>query len=194
MRVAIYHRVSTLDQDPGLAQGELTAWVERQGGTVELEVTETASGSWNGRPGLQRVLKAATRGRVDCVAVWKLDRFGRSSLDVLSNIEALSSAGCRFVAITQGIDAKPGGDAMSRLILGVLAAVAEFERDLIRERTVLGLERARARGVQLGRPRNSAQASDVQELRSQGATWAQVADALGCSVGTARRRAKEQTA
>jgi len=64
--------------------------------------------------------------------VWKLDRFGRSALDVLANIRDLDAAGVRFTATTQGIDIRPGGDAMSRLILGVLASVAEFERDLIR--------------------------------------------------------------
>ena len=82
------------------------------------------------------------RGDVDAVVVWKLDRWGRSALDVLANIQALADAGVRFVAVTQGLDVKPSGDAMSRLLLTVLAAVAEFERDLIRERTLLGLARA----------------------------------------------------
>src|SRR5580700_10449439 len=100
-RWATYHRVSTLDQDPTLARAELAAFVARQGGHVAMSVEESASGAWNARPGLQRVLEAARRGHVEAVAVWKLDRWGRSSLDVLGNISALGDAGVRFVAVSQ---------------------------------------------------------------------------------------------
>jgi len=191
-RVAVYHRVSTLDQDPGLARAELESWVERQGGTVAMLEEESASGAWNGRPGLRRVLEAAQRGEVDAVAVWKLDRWGRSALDVLANIQALADAGVRFVAVSQGLDIKPGGDAMSRLMLTVLAAVAEFERDLIRERTMLGLDRARAAGKRLGRPRaDGPTPAQVRKLRRAGKSWREVAEQLGCTVGLARLRAEE---
>lgn len=169
-------------------------WAARQGGHVALLEEESASGAWNARPGLQRVLTAARKGKVDCVVVWKLDRWGRSSLDVLANIQALSDAGCRFVVVSQGIDIKPGGDAMSRLMLTVLAAVAEFERDLIRERTKLGMARARARGAQMGPPRKEGPDPDrVRELRSQGRSWSQIATELGCTTWLARSRAQEPT-
>lgn len=189
-RVAIYHRVSTLDQDATLARRELESWVARQGGHVAILVEESASGAWNARPGLQRVLAAARRGQVDVVAVYKLDRFGRSSLDVLANIQALTDANVRFVATSQGLDVKAGGDAMSRLMLTVLAAVAEFERDLIRDRTRLGLKRARDRGVTLGRPMVDGVDPDaVRAKRTEGKSWATIASELGCSVGVARLRA-----
>jgi putative DNA-invertase from lambdoid prophage Rac len=194
LRVAIYHRVSTLDQDPTLARRELESWAARQGGTVAMLVEESASGAWNARPGLQRVLDAARKGEVDAVVVWKLDRWGRSALDVLANIQALADAGVRFVAVSQGLDVKPSGDAMSRLMLTVLAAVAEFERDLIRERTRLGLDRARHAGKTLGRPRlRQPTALDVRRLRGQGLTWPEVAAELGCGVATAQRRAAERS-
>jgi DNA invertase Pin-like site-specific DNA recombinase len=190
--VALYHRVSTLDQDPTLARRELGSWAARQGGTVIVREEESASGAWKGRPGLVRVLDAARRGEVDTVAVWKLDRWGRSALDVLANIQALTDAGVRFVAVTQSLDIKAGGDAMSRLMLTVLAAVAEFERDLIRERTHLGLDRARARGVQLGRPRKRGPSTaEVRKLRKQHKSWSEVASTLKCTVAMARRRAEE---
>lgn len=191
-RVALYHRVSTLDQDATLARHELEAWAARQGGEIALRVEESASGAWSGRPGLQRVLAAARRGQLDAVVVWKLDRWGRSALDVLANIQALADAGVRFVAVTQGLDVKPGGDAMSRLLLGVLAAVAEFERDLIRERTRLGLDRARRAGKKLGRPRVPGPTpAAVRQLRDRGLSWSRVAAELGCTVGIARLRAGE---
>jgi putative DNA-invertase from lambdoid prophage Rac len=189
-RCAVYHRVSTLDQDPQLARAELESWVARVGGAVAMRVEESASGAWNGRPGLVSVLEAARRGELDAVVVWKLDRWGRSALDVLANIQALADAGVRFVAVSQGLDIKAGGDAMSRLMLTVLAAVAEFERDLIRERTKLGLDRARRRGVQLGRPREGAVTAEaVKRLRSKGLTWEAVAKKLHCTIGQARVRA-----
>ena len=91
-------------------------------------------------------MEAARKGEVSAVLVWKLDRFGRSSLDVLSNIRQLTNAGVRFIAVTQGLDVHPQGDAISNLILGVLAAVSEFERSLISERTALAAKAVRRAG------------------------------------------------
>lgn len=147
----LYHRVSTLDQDPELARAELRRAAELRGLVVVEEIEETGSGANNDRPGLQRAL-LVSRGRA--LLVWKLDRFGRSALDVLSNLQRHVKAGGRFVAVTQGLDVREG-DAMSGLILAVLAAVAEFERSLIVERTRLGLARARAAGKRLGRPQGA---------------------------------------
>jgi putative DNA-invertase from lambdoid prophage Rac len=194
-RIALYNRASTTDQDAQLAREALTTWAARQGGEVVLSIEETGSGARNDRPGLQRLLKAAREGEIDVVACWKLDRAGRSALDLLSNIRQLADAGVRFVAITQGIDIKPGSDAMSRLMLTVLAAVAEFERDLIRERTRLGMAKARAKGMPIGRPRiHRVSAQSVVELRAAGKSWTKIAKELRCSVGVARLRYSEGTA
>lgn len=190
MRVAVYHRVSTLDQNPALARDELRAAAARLGGKVVLDIEETGSGARNDRPGLQRLMDAARRGKLDAVMVWKLDRIGRSALDVLANIRDLDASGVRFTATTQGIDIRPGGDAMSRLILGVLASVAEFERDLIRERTRLGMTKARAAGKRIGRPRVvRPKRAEVKQLRKQGRSWREVSAALRCSVWAARQAA-----
>ena len=190
MRAALYHRCSTLDQNPALARDELHAAAARLGAEVTLDVEETGSGARNDRPGLQRVMDAARRGKLDVVLCWKLDRFGRSALDVLANIRDLDAAGVRFIATTQGIDIRPGGDAMSRLILGVLASVAEFERDLIRERTRLGMAKARQGGKRIGRPRvPRPDPATVARLRAQGRSWSQIATDLGCSTWAARAAA-----
>jgi DNA invertase Pin-like site-specific DNA recombinase len=190
LRAAVYHRVSTLDQNPALARDELRAAAARLGAELVLDVEETGSGARNDRPGLQRLMEAARRGKLDVVLVWKLDRFGRSALDVLANIRDLDAAGVRFIATTQGIDIRPGGDAMSRLILGVLASVAEFERDLIRERTRLGMEKAREAGRRIGRPAvERPERADVTRLRAEGKSWREVSNALGCSVWAARAAA-----
>ena len=123
---ALYHRVSTRDQNPGLARRELRQAARARGLRIALDLEETGSGAWNNRPGLRRVMEAARKGEVEAVLCWKLDRFGRSSLDVLSNIRTLTNSGVRFVAVTQGLDVRPDGDAMSQLILTVLSGVAEF--------------------------------------------------------------------
>jgi DNA invertase Pin-like site-specific DNA recombinase len=158
---------------------------------VALDVRETGKGANNDRPGLVRVLQAAQRGAVDAVLVWKLDRFGRSAFDLLGNIRQLDAAGVRFVSVTQGIDIRPGGDPMSRLLITMLSAIAEFERDLIVERTRLGLANARRAGVRIGRPRVPTPPTDkVQRLKTGGATWQQIAERLGCSVWAARMAVK----
>ncbi len=105
MRCLTYHRCSTNDQDPQLAREELRAAASRLGELVE-EIEETGSGARNDRPGLRRVLELARTGKIDCVLVWKLDRWGRSSLDVRTNIRALESCGVRFIAISQGLDVR----------------------------------------------------------------------------------------
>lgn len=189
LRAALYHRVSTVDQHPELAREELRAAAAARGFDVALELEETGSGASNDRPALLELLAAAQRGQLGAVVVWKLDRFGRSALDLLANLRVLERAGVRFIASSQGIDLAPGGDAMSRLQVNMLSAFAEFERELIRERTRLGMERARRRGQHVGRPRvgNFPSAAAVAHWRELGASWREVARELGCSVAAARR-------
>jgi DNA invertase Pin-like site-specific DNA recombinase len=191
-RAALYHRVSTVDQNQHAARTELRAAARRLGLRVVLDVRETGSGANNQRPGLVKVLEAAQRGDVNAVLVWKLDRFGRSAFDLLGNIRQLEAAGVRFVVVTQGIDIRPSGDPMSRLLLTMLSAVAEFERDLVVERTRLGLANARRAGRRLGRPPLALPAAaTVQQLKASGATWTGIADQLKCTVWAARMAARK---
>jgi DNA invertase Pin-like site-specific DNA recombinase len=188
-RAALYHRVSTLDQNAGLARRELAQAAKARGLRVVLNVEETGSGARNDRPGLRRVLEAARKHQVEAVLVWKLDRFGRSVLDLVGNVTQLRAAGVRFVAVTQGIDLGRERDAASELQFNVLCAVAEYERQLIRERTRLGLASARAHGKRLGRPSKGPPTARVRELRSLGCSWATIAGELGCSIQQARTAA-----
>jgi DNA invertase Pin-like site-specific DNA recombinase len=190
-RAALYHRVSTIDQDPTAARHELRAIAKRHGFAITLDIEETASAANNQRPGLVRVMGAATRGEIDVVLVWKLDRFGRSALDLLTRLRELENSRTRFMVVTQGIDIRPEGDSMSRLLLTMLSAIAEFERDLIIERTKLGLDRARRLGRRLGRPPvPQPPVSDVLILRAGGYTWDEVAAQLECSPWAARMAVK----
>ena len=185
-KAAIYHRVSTTDQDPELARHELRAAATARSMIVTMEIEETGSGGRNDRPGLQRVLDAARRGQLSAVLVHKLDRWGRSALDVLHNIRALEEAGCEFIVTSQGLHIRPAGDSVSRLILGVLASVAEFERSLIVERVTLGMRKAKALGRHVGRPRsgNAPEPRAVASLRAAGASWRSISVQLACTPGS----------
>jgi putative DNA-invertase from lambdoid prophage Rac len=151
--VVTYHRVSTRDQDPTLAKLHLRGFAEARAFEVLLEVEETGSGARGDRPGLAQVLELARQGAIGYVLVWKLDRLGRSTIDVLNTVEELERCGVTLIATSQGLEVGPGDSPMGRLVLRILAAMAELERELISERTLLGLEAARRRGVKLGRPR-----------------------------------------
>ncbi len=150
-----YHRVSTVDQDPTIAREELRRAVAHRGLELLAEVEETGSGARNDRPGLRRVMELAHQHRISHVVIWKLDRFGRSVIDVLANVRKLKSAGITLVATSQGLEVGPRANAISDVIVTVLAAAAELERNVISERTLLGIAAARQRGKILGRPKGS---------------------------------------
>ncbi len=185
---ALYHRVSTVDQDPNLAGRELHVAARRLGYRVSLDVRETGRGASAARPGLARVMRAARAGEIDAVLVWKLDRFGRSALDLLGHLGELERARVRFVCTTQGLDLDPKRtDATSRLLLHVLAAIAEWERELISERTRLGMAAAKRAGTRLGRPpAPRPPPAQVAKLRAKGMSWPDVAKHLKCSIWAAR--------
>ena len=189
LRAALYHRVSTREQNPRLARRELRAAAAARGLRVVLDVEEIASGRGSIRPGLDRILDAAQRGSIDIVIVQRLDRWGRSTLDLLANLRRLRSAGVGFVAIAQGLEVRSQHDAVSDLTLTVLAAVAEFERAVIVERTLDGLAAARRAGKRIGRPlgKHAPAPERVGALRAAGKSWPAIARRLRCTVGSARR-------
>lgn len=136
-----YARVSTLEQDPALQHDALKA------AGVERIFTDQASGALTERPQLNALLEQLRPG--DTLVVWRLDRLGRSTSHLIQTVTALEERGVGFASLTESIDTTtPAG----RLLFGVLASLAAFERDLIRERTLAGLAAARARGRVGGRP------------------------------------------
>jgi putative DNA-invertase from lambdoid prophage Rac len=187
MKVAIYHRVSTLDQNPDAAREELRRAVAVRGWEVAMSEEETGSGAKSDRPGLLRVMEAVKRGKVGAVVVWKVDRFGRSLLDLLRNLQAIGDAGARFVAVTQGLDIGTGGDPASKLLFTMLGAVSEFERELTRERTVLGMKRARDLGARFGRrPLPGKDQAAIREGMAEGLNAYWIAKRAGLKQSTVR--------
>ena len=149
MRIAIYARVSTADQDCDRQVRELRAFARRLGAKVVGIFKETASGSKNDRTERKKVLALAQARQIDAVLVSELSRWGRSLLDLIETLQALQSWKVSMLAVS-GLQldlSTPHG----KLLAGVLASLAEFERDLLRERVKSGLAAAPARGRVIGR-------------------------------------------
>jgi DNA invertase Pin-like site-specific DNA recombinase len=149
LRVGLYARVSTIDQAPENQLAVLEAFAEARGWTPTAFVDHGISGARTSRPALDALLAAARARRLDVLLTTKLDRLARSTRHLVTLAAELEALGVDLVVTDQAIDTTtPAG----RLLFHVLAAIAEFERDLIRERVVAGIRRARAQGRHVGRP------------------------------------------
>jgi DNA invertase Pin-like site-specific DNA recombinase len=152
-RIAVYGRVSTDAQNHASQLRDVRAYVRRRWPRAEvIEYLDKASGTRFSREGLDAMLAEVRKGHIDIVAIYKLDRLGRSLQHLAQIIGELETHGTALVASSQGIDTSDSNPA-GRLQMHVLAAVAEFERSVIVERINAGLAAARDRGAQLGRPR-----------------------------------------
>lgn len=186
MLCAIYARVSTTDQNCEMQLRELREYISRRGWQNGEEYIDTGfSGAKASRPALDRLMADAAKRKFDCVAVWKIDRFGRSVLHLNQQIAALTSYGVRFIATSQSIDTDQSNPT-SRLLLQILASVAEFEREIIRERTLSGIRAAQAAGKVVGRPKRVFRRDEVVRLRDdEGMSWRAIGKKLGIPAMTA---------
>jgi DNA invertase Pin-like site-specific DNA recombinase len=184
MRTALYARVSTTDQSCEMQLRELPDYVASRGWQVVDEYVDTGwSGAKASRPELDRLLRDARTRRFDAVLVWKLDRWGRSVADSVRSIQELVSLGVRFLAVTQNIDTDET-NPMARFLLHILAAFAELEREMIRERVRAGLRNAKAKGKTLGHPKRIFRRDEAQRLRGAGMSWRKIAQVLDLPMST----------
>jgi DNA invertase Pin-like site-specific DNA recombinase len=189
VRCALYGRVSTKGQKTVPEQfDELRAYAARRGWTVVQEVADIRSGAKD-RPNRRALMDAARSRQIDVIAVWKLDRWGRSMLDLVATLHELTELGVGFASVSEGIDLTT---AAGRLLAAVLSAFAAFERDAIIERTHLGLNHARKHGTRSGRPigRPAIAASrsvEVRALRHQKFSLKKIAAKTGLSYGSVQR-------
>lgn len=185
LRAAIYARVSTLEQTPENQLVALRAFASARGWTITEFVDTGISGAKERRPQLDAMLADVRRRKFDLVLVMKLDRLARSTRHLVMLASELEALGVDLVALDQAIDTTtPSG----RLLFHMLAAIAEFERDLIRDRVMAGLRRARAQGRRLGRPRrHPIDLTMARELLAQGLSLRAVARRFGSHHTTLRR-------
>jgi DNA invertase Pin-like site-specific DNA recombinase len=149
-RTALYLRISTADQKPDLQYDGLRDYATRANLEIVGEYLDVAlSGRREGRPQLNALMASARNHDLDCVLVWKFDRFARSTRHLLTALEEFDHLGVRFISVQDQIDtASPMGKAMFTII----GAMAELESSLISERVTAGMKAAATRGKQLGRP------------------------------------------
>jgi len=185
MKAAIYARVSTqAAQDPAMQLRELREYCQRRGWEIAGEYIDVGvSGAAERRPGLNRLLDDARHRRFDAALVYRYDRFARSVRQLVNALAEFEALGIQFVSLHEGVDTStPNG----RLVFGIFASIAEFERELIRERVRSGLAAARAQGKRLGRPRREVDFGRIVSLRAQGRSWRAIARELGLGVATVR--------
>lgn len=178
MKVVIYARVSTDKQTHDSQLDELRRYCSTRNWDIDAVVTDTISGSKFDRAGLDEVMRMVRKGKIDAVVVYKLDRLGRSLPHLAQIIHEMTGNGVALVVPSQGIDTSNSNPA-AKLQLHVLCAVAEFEREIIRERVNAGLASAKARGVRLGRrPKLHRDMEAVRVLRNGGRSIREIADEL----------------
>jgi DNA invertase Pin-like site-specific DNA recombinase len=182
VKVALYARVSTPEQSTEAQLAELWQYSEKRGFQVFQEYSDTASGSEKRKAAsassFQKLMKDAHARRFDAVLVWKLDRFNRSFKALVDALGEFSALGIDFISVTQAIDTTtPSG----KLFFHMLAAFAEFEREIIVERVNLGISKARARGQVFGRRRNPSMEDRIRNLKGSGLSIRRIAKETGRS-------------
>jgi putative DNA-invertase from lambdoid prophage Rac len=185
MRVAVYARVSTHDQQTlGLQSAAMIAYIKQRGWNVAKPIRDVGSGVED-REGREPLRKAARRREFDLILVRRLDRWGRSVADVMTTLRELDGLGVGFVSLTEALDlTTPTGRAMA----GMPAIFAEFEREILRERVRAGIGQTRREGCPHGRPRTaSLQSAEIIRLKAAGLSHSAIARRLRIGRTSARR-------
>lgn len=192
-RAAIYARVSTaVGQDPQMQLDVLREFAGRRGLEVVGEfVDHGASGARDRRPGLDRLMAGAQQRAFDVVLVYRFDRFARSVRHLVVALDEFSALGVDFVSYSESLDTST---PLGRAMFSIVGALAEMERDVIRERAIEGQRRARARGKHIGRPRRAVDARAILALRRGGASLRAIARRTGVSRTVVTRVVREHEA
>jgi DNA invertase Pin-like site-specific DNA recombinase len=184
----IYARVSTSDQDPTAQVDQLRTYCRARGWELYEYVDHGMSGAKERRPGLDALVQVARRRQIDVIVCTKLDRLARSLAHLVALGGEFKALGIDLVVLDQAIDTTT---AAGRAMFGMLAVFAEFERDLIRERVVAGLQRAKALGKRVGRPPSAVSRGQVVALREAGLSYRGIGRRLCISPALAHRLARD---
>jgi DNA invertase Pin-like site-specific DNA recombinase len=190
MKVALYARVSKADdtQDPENQLNRLRSYAVERQYEIAGEFVDRASGADAHRPQLDTMIKAGRAHRFSMILTVKVDRLARSLLNLETMVADLDVHGIRVEFVDQGITTGTAAGNVFRQFLGIMA---EFERELIRERTKAGLARTRAEGTKLGRPACKVDMEQVARLRAQGWGVRRIATTIGISHQTLRNRLRD---
>lgn len=173
----MYLRVSTADQNTELQRREVEQYLKSRGWSAMIIFEEKASGTNDSRAEFQRMMKMARSRQFDIVVCWKLDRLFRSMKHLVVTLNELQELGVQFISMRDQINMSTSS---GRLMTHLLAAFAEFEADIIRERVMSGLKNAKAKGKILGRPK-VINPNVVMSLRQKGLSLSEIARQIGVS-------------
>lgn len=188
--VALYARVSTLDQNCEVQLTDLRRYASQRFGRCYEYVDVGVTGTQRRRPHLDAMVCDAHKRLFDVVLVWKFDRYACSLKHLVDSLEEFRTLGIDFISLTEGIDTTtPSG----QLLFHVVGAVAQFERDLIAERIRAGMAHARSIGKHIGRPRAIVDHEKVVQLRAQGLSLRAIGRTLHVPVSRVRRALKPDT-
>ena len=178
-RVILYARVSTRDQNIDMQLIDLRSYAEARKLNIVKEYIDYASGSRSDRENYQRMLNDVRKRKTDVVIVWKFDRFARSTKELINALEEFNSLGVDFVSYKENVDTStPAG----KILFTMISAFAEFERAIIRERVIAGMEKAKAKGVRLGRPKIALfKIQQAIEMKEKGVNYKSICKKLGLS-------------
>ncbi len=179
LRVGLYARVSTHDQQTLPMQlSTMREYAKTRGWTITVEVKDVGSGATT-RPDRERLLDSARRREIDCVLVWRLDRWGRSVVDLVTTLQELAALGVGFVSLSEALDlTTPSGRALA----GMLAVFAEFERDILKDRVKAGIAQAKKEGRPHGRPKTAAKlVTEMKQLKKEGVSKREISRRLNVS-------------
>lgn len=182
--VALYLRVSTLDQHPETQLHDLRAMAQQRGFEIVAEYTDRISGTKAKRPGLDELLREARRGRFQVVLVWASDRIARSVRHFLEVLDALNHLNIAYVSFRENLDT---GGPLGRAVVIIIGAIAELERNLIVERVRAGMRRARPEGRHIGRRPVDVDRAAVIRERDRGRSLSQIANTHRVSRATISR-------
>ncbi len=186
-RVALYARVSTKNhgQDPETQLLALREYARARGFEIFSEFVDVGiSRSKDSRPALNRLMDDAGKRKFDAVLVARFDRFARSTRHLVLALEEFNALGVDFISLNENIDTST---PMGKMVFVVIAAVAELERAIIRERVIMGLQRAKAQGKPIGRPPTEVDEQKIHSLRSEGLSLR----AIGQRVGVSRTKVQK---
>jgi len=185
LRAGLYARVSTLDQQTlPMQMRAMRDYAANRGWAVAMQVKEVGSGA-KMREQRQQLLDAARRREIDVVLVWRLDRWGRSLLDLVTTLQELMDLSIGFVSLSEALDLTT---STGRAMAGMLSVFAAFEHDILRERVRAGLDHARQSGTRLGRPATAAiKAAEVRQLFRQRISKAEISRRLDIGRTSVRR-------
>src|ERR1700693_4788681 len=190
MRIGIYARVSTKDQSCELQVRDLRTYCTARGFDLVKEYVDVGqSGAKDSRPELNKLMDDARKRQFDSVICWRFDRFARSTKHLLTALEEFRSLSIQFIGYQENIDTS---SALGQALFTIVSAVAQLERDLIRERVTAGIRNARANGKKLGRPHVTANLEEILQLRAEGHSMRKIAAKMGIADGTVRDRLKDQ--